>query len=887
MKYNIVILFILLLSVTLNGQHIDNFLESQKGFNPNTAVYPYSSFVDRSGRLDAPAGKHGFVTARDGHFYLENGKQIRFWGINIAKSTTFVDYKEIDKMVDMFADSGFNMVRIHHIDDADGIFSNNTEYFIAQKLDKLDYFIFKLKERGIYVCLDLNDYRTFKSSEGVVNGEKLGRGAKPYAAFDPKLLELQKDFAKRFLVEHVNKYTQLSYAKDPAIALIEIYDENGLFIRREEWGSLISPYREQLTKYWNIWLRNRYGTTKDLKNAWTNKNGQSALLAGETLENGNVRLPNMSLLTSANPSTISELTSPARVNDGAQFATEIQKSFQGAMQWYLRNIGVKVPITAVGGQDIIADVAQTAETNDYVGINYYWDHPAWNTENSWKMPSYFYLYSPLNQNIKYTFPVVVAQSKVHNTPLVIREMGYCYPNPYRSLGVIEAACYGAFLDIDAILLFTYDATNSAADNIGYFNVRLDPLRYNLVATSSRIFLENDILPSKYEIGIGYSEVDRYTFTRSNIELYYLAFMHGVSNYFDASAKQHPFDLLVTSGKSATSMRGGRHERTLAFAMTKNADLYQQAYEPTLDKAFNYNILSAFRGGIKGYNFVSSIGYDKGDIKSVGVDNDMIAGDLTAKGLTPIAVSGDAAIGFIDQSKKFALYRYGVSTDLVYRSAVDLLNEWNRSGITHSAIDNQVYVTNTKEIIRDAKQGILTLVTPKLAALAGNLNKGRAISAGAMSVSTNNPVSVFSVESFDNLPLEKSKNFLLMMTTTAENTNIKLAPAKDGPKPNKLSSLGTMPILTAGKIGQTYLTSVSINNKPVISLNILNGNMQLLVENARALLYLDTPSTKVTFYTNIVDVICHYFDGKNTKIEFKNNSFTYPTVAVRALEIKFE
>jgi len=887
MKYNIAVLFVLLLSVTLNGQHIDNFLKSQKGFNPNTAVYPYSSFVDRSGQLDAPAGKHGFVTARDGHFYFENGKQVRFWGINIAKSTTFVDYKEIDKMVDMFADSGFNMVRIHHIDDADGIFSNNDEYFIAQKLDKLDYFIYKLKERGIYVCLDLNDYRTFKSSEGVVNGERLGRGAKPYAAFDAKLLALQKDFAKRFLTEHINSYTKLSYAQDPAVALIEIYDENGLFIRREEWGSLISPYKEQLTKLWNIWLRSKYGTTANLKAAWTSKSGQSALVSGESLENGSIRLPKMSLLSHANPSAISAYTAPARVNDGVLFATEVQKNFQSSMQWYLRNIGVKVPITAVGGQDIIADVALTAETNDYVGLNYYWDHPSWNAGNSWKMPSYFYLYSPLNQNIKYTFPVVVAQSKVHNVPVVVREMGYCYPNPYRSLGVIEAACYGAFLDVDAVLLFTYDATNSAADNIGYFNVRLDPLRYNLLATSSRIFLSGEVLPSKYSVGIGHSEVDRYTFTRPNIELYYLAFMHGVSNYFDLSKRQHPFDLLVTSGKSAAVGDFSGQEKVLAFSMTKNADLHQQKYEPTLDNAFNYSIRSALRGGTKGYTFVSGLGYERGAQRSVSVDNEIIVSDLTSKGLSPIAVSGDSAIGFVDMSRKFALYRYGITTNLVYRTAVDLLNEWYKSGITHSAIDSQIYVTNTKEITRDAKQGILTLATPSLAALAGNLNKGRKISAGTFSVLTQNPISVFTMESFDKLPLERSKNFLIMMTTRADNTNVRLTPANDGPKPNKLSSLGSMPIITAGKVGQAYATSIYVNNKPIVSLNTLNGNMQLLMEKDRALLYLDTVGAKMTFYTNIKAITCHYFDGNKGAIDFKDNSFIYPNGAVKAIEIVFE
>ena len=35
--------------------------------NPNKGVLDYSYL------LDAPAGKHGFVTTRNGHFYFEDG----------------------------------------------------------------------------------------------------------------------------------------------------------------------------------------------------------------------------------------------------------------------------------------------------------------------------------------------------------------------------------------------------------------------------------------------------------------------------------------------------------------------------------------------------------------------------------------------------------------------------------------------------------------------------------------------------------------------------------------------------------------------------------------------------------------------------------------------
>jgi hypothetical protein len=255
----------------LAANDFTSILKRSPTLDPNASPYPDSSLVDRSLTLDAPAGKHGFLKSKDGHFYFSDGTRARFFGINLAKDTVFIGKSEIDRLVALFASSGINLVRIHHIDDVTGILDPaHPGSFVKDKLDLVDYWIAKLKERGIYVCLDLNDYRTFYKSEGVDNGELLGRGAKPYAVIDQRLIELQQIYAKKMLVEHVNPYTHLSYASDPAVALLEIYDENGLFIRRDDWTKLQQPYKTDLQQQWNAWLRYRYGSTAVLKAAWTN-----------------------------------------------------------------------------------------------------------------------------------------------------------------------------------------------------------------------------------------------------------------------------------------------------------------------------------------------------------------------------------------------------------------------------------------------------------------------------------------------------------------------------------------------------------------------------------------------------------------------------------------
>ena len=44
---------------------------------------PASVFNAGKDVLDAPAGKHGFVKVKDGHFYFEDGTRARFWGTKI------------------------------------------------------------------------------------------------------------------------------------------------------------------------------------------------------------------------------------------------------------------------------------------------------------------------------------------------------------------------------------------------------------------------------------------------------------------------------------------------------------------------------------------------------------------------------------------------------------------------------------------------------------------------------------------------------------------------------------------------------------------------------------------------------------------------------------
>ena len=61
------------------------------------------SALDASGLLEAPAGKHGFVTVRDGRLGWTNGGRARFFGVSLLPPAAFLDRERADALADRLA----------------------------------------------------------------------------------------------------------------------------------------------------------------------------------------------------------------------------------------------------------------------------------------------------------------------------------------------------------------------------------------------------------------------------------------------------------------------------------------------------------------------------------------------------------------------------------------------------------------------------------------------------------------------------------------------------------------------------------------------------------------------------------------------------------------
>lgn len=217
--------------------------------------------------LEAPAGKHGFIRVVNGRFANDAGP-VRLHATNLTGPANFPTHKQADKLAARLARFGINCVRLHYMDAEYGNFMTGNETgifgkggslpdafkadpgvaipFAPEQVDRQDYLIAALKQRGIYVDMNLH----------------VARFPKTVSFIEPRVIAAEKEYARKLLTR-VNPYTKLAYTDDPCVAVIEINNENALLNR-----SIDPPHDGELRRQWNDWLRQRYGTTDAMRKAW-------------------------------------------------------------------------------------------------------------------------------------------------------------------------------------------------------------------------------------------------------------------------------------------------------------------------------------------------------------------------------------------------------------------------------------------------------------------------------------------------------------------------------------------------------------------------------------------------------------------------------------------
>ena len=245
----------------------------------------FTGALDYSHLLDAPAGKHGFVEAKNGHLYFEDGTRARFFGFNIAARSNTPDHATAEKLAEHFATMGVNIIRLHAADAPIGeeptSWSSSAEsplidypagdsrHFTPEGLDRFEYLVAKLEEKGIYLHIDLIVARQFVEADGLDYPGGAPSCIKRYGLYNARLIELQKEYAKQLLC-HINPYTGRALIDDPAVVTVQINNEDTAIKGNmgADAAEEMRPYREEVQRRFNDFLLAKYHTREKLAAAW-------------------------------------------------------------------------------------------------------------------------------------------------------------------------------------------------------------------------------------------------------------------------------------------------------------------------------------------------------------------------------------------------------------------------------------------------------------------------------------------------------------------------------------------------------------------------------------------------------------------------------------------
>lgn len=541
---------------------------------PNRGVLDYSHL------LDAPAGKHGFVESRKGHFYFEDGTRARFLGFNVAARSNTPDHETADKMAARFAGMGVNIIRLHAADGPIGeepgswssckeaplldYESGSSRKFHKEGLDRFDYFAAKLKEKGIYLHIDLIVSREFMEADGLDYPGGAPSCIKRHAMYNERLIELQKEYAKEFLC-HVNPYTGLALIDDPAVVTVQINNEDSAI----KWpmgaddGEQMKPYRDEVQRRFNHYLLMKYYTRERLKEAWT-KDGVCALGEDEDPVQGTVRGIEGGFYQPANDPNgpWDGDCSPARYADFMEFGIHMNRKFYQMMKDYLHSIGVKVPIVTSNLLAGAADVYGHTD-GDLMENNSYFNHPLLPVQGNTYMvagPAEYVSVNPLTMqkgtgSMATTLLSLASVAIVGGKPFMLSEWNEYGLHPFHSTAFLQTIAYACLNDWDGLILYNHHTSekwdDQPADEIlNVFDAYNDPAVVCQWGFLASVFLKGMISIAKSSVEVVYTQNDLRTLPNFHaMPATFFPYITAVRNVFldGGDSYQGDADIAVNAG----------------------------------------------------------------------------------------------------------------------------------------------------------------------------------------------------------------------------------------------------------------------------------------------------------------------------------------------------
>lgn len=420
-------------------------------FAPKADPFSPASGIDLRFLNEKEAGEGGYIGVNGAQFvHSKTGKPVKFWAVNGPPGK---DMETLRREAKILAKRGVNMVRIHHAyyDPKTGVLDPAA---VLQMFDVVE----AMKAEGIYSHLSIY-FPLWLNVEGDLPWLKGYKGgAHPFSA-----LYFNEDFQKHYLgwwnaiLLGKNPKTGKRLIDEPAVAGVEILNEDSYFFWTFDRRNIPDPQLRILETKFAAWLATKYGTLDAVSKRWggfhddRDKPAEGRLAFRALWNMANERQP--------------------RDKDAATFLAQSQRGFYDEMYKTLRSIGFKGLITATNWYTADPRVLGPIERYTYAGADFIDRHgyfagqfkgvnSAWSIQNG-------YTYSDRSA-LRFDNPEPGKPTKVFGNPAaditydgkpsMISEASWPRPNRYRSEAPLFFALYGALQGSDSVVHFALDGS---------------------------------------------------------------------------------------------------------------------------------------------------------------------------------------------------------------------------------------------------------------------------------------------------------------------------------------------------------------------------------------------------------------------------------------------
>ncbi|MEK7407980.1 MAG: hypothetical protein AAB225_23160 [Acidobacteriota bacterium] len=426
-------------------------------FNPAPDDFRADALLDLRFLNEKEAGGSGFVTVdANGDFLLGDGRPARFWSVNttVGREKPFVvrprgrkTEPDLAQHARFLAKRGVNMVRLHaHLNpDLKAKPSAKLADVNEQERDWIWRTVAAMKREGIYTTISPYWANTMQLSNnwGIPGGAD--QAAHGLLFFDEKMQEGYKAWLRALFAE-TNPYTGVPLAREPAVAIIQLQNEDSLVF----WtvNNLKGAQRLNLGRRFAAWVQQKYGSLELAMKEWSGNT-----VRGDDPASGVLEFHNIWEMTQVRRGGVAR-----RLADQLQFWTETMYRFNREMADYLLfDLGCAQLVNAGNWKSADPVRLEDAERWSYtaanvIAVNRYFSGVHNGPNRGWAIVNGDEFTSPSALLGPRDFPLNLKQ--VRGYPMLVTESAWVMPMAYATEGPFLVAAYLSLTGVDSFCWFS-------------------------------------------------------------------------------------------------------------------------------------------------------------------------------------------------------------------------------------------------------------------------------------------------------------------------------------------------------------------------------------------------------------------------------------------------